>query len=109
MDRRAAILQLRDMLRNDAAARDWAGLGQAARALGTQLPALAAAGRWNAAERGALAQLRDAHDQAALACADAVRELEQRLDDMRANKEGWIAYALDNETALPGMTDEPDA
>jgi hypothetical protein len=99
MDRRTAILRLRAGLLDASAARDWDRLGAATRALAPQLAALAAARAWNEAERGALAQLRAAHDQAAAACSTALQALERRLEEMRANKEGWIAYALDNEAA----------
>jgi hypothetical protein len=102
-------MQLRGALLEGAAAGDWERLGVLTRALGPRLSTLGAAGHWNAAERGALSQLRAAHDQASLACAKALCELEQRLGDMQANKEGWIAYALDNGTAPAGMNDEPDA
>jgi hypothetical protein len=99
MPRRAAILRLCAALRDASAARDWERLGVATRALAPQLAALGAAGPWTPSERTALAQLREAHDRAADTCAAALVALERRLDEMRANKEGWIAYALDNETA----------
>jgi hypothetical protein len=99
MDRHKHLLQLRTALLDACARRDWDRLGACVTALAPRLVALAAAGPWNAAELAALAQLRAAHDQAALACGDAVRALAQSLDDMRTNKEGWIAYALGNDTA----------
>jgi hypothetical protein len=99
MDRHKQLLQLRAALADASARRDWDRLGATVHMLAPRLTALAAAGPWNAAELAALAQLRTAHDQAALACDDAVRALAQNLDDMRTNKEGWIAYALGNDTA----------
>ncbi|MFL6675553.1 MAG: hypothetical protein ACJ8LG_19935 [Massilia sp.] len=99
MDRTDAIAQLRAGLLDAAAERDWDRLGAGTRALAPQLARLGAGGPWNGAERRALAQLRDAHDLAAATCATAVEALARRLDEMRANKEGWIAYALDNELA----------
>jgi hypothetical protein len=68
------------------------------RALAPRLAALAAAGPWNASELAALAQLRTAHDHAARACDEALDALAQNLAEMRTNKEGWIAYALGNDT-----------
>jgi hypothetical protein len=100
MDRHKQLLQLRAAIADAAAARDWDRLGSTERALAPQLQALAARGPWNAAERAALAQLRAAHDGAAEACAGAANALSRHLDEMRANKEGWIAYALGNDNAL---------
>jgi hypothetical protein len=100
MARRDAILRLAAGLRDACAAHDWDRLGAATRALALQLSTLGAAGPWSDAERTALAQLREAHDQAALACGTALVALERRLDEMRANKEGWIAYALASEPAV---------
>jgi ABC-type transporter Mla subunit MlaD len=97
MDRREQLLALRAGLL--AAGADWDRLDAAVRALAARLPALDGAGPWSASELAALAQLRAAHDDAALACGGALDALRQRLDDMCANKEGWIAYALGNDTA----------
>jgi hypothetical protein len=85
-----------------AAREDWDGLGEQARALSPLLRALAVHGPWNALERAALERVRAQHDAAALHAAAAARALEPRLEEMRANKDGWIAYALHNDT-------EPDA
>jgi hypothetical protein len=98
MDRLKQLVQLRAALADAGAQRDWDRLGALAGALAPRLAALAAAGPWHASELAALAQLRAAHEQAALACSDALGALERSLDDMRANKEGWIAYALGNDT-----------
>jgi hypothetical protein len=98
MDRLEQLLQLRSALARATAERDWDRLGAAVRTLAPRLAELAGAGRWNARELAALAQLRDAHEQAAQACADALGALGHHLDAMRANKEGWLAYALGNDT-----------
>jgi hypothetical protein len=100
MARHKQLLQLRAALAEAGAQRNWDQLGVVVRALAPRLATLAAAGPWNAAELAALAQLRSAHEQAALACKDALGALAQSLDGMRANKEGWIAYALDNDSTL---------
>jgi hypothetical protein len=94
MDRRDALLRLTADISAAGAAADWERLGTAARLLGPQLATLAAQGPWSAAERSALALLRAAHGEAMAGCADALRALGARLDEMRANKDGWIAYAL---------------
>jgi hypothetical protein len=90
------MLALSAQLTSAVAAGDWDRLDAAARALPAALQALAAQGPLGAAERKALAQLRAAHDQAEAACAQAVSELGPRLDEMRRNKQGWIAYALES-------------
>jgi hypothetical protein len=105
MDRRATLLRLTAGFSVAGAGADWERLGTAARLLGPQLATLAAQGPWSAAERSALALLRAAHGEAMAACEQALNALGERLDEMRANKAGWVAYALhadtetDNETA----------
>lgn len=96
-DRRARLLAMGDALQAAAAGADWDKLGEHARALGPALQALAARGPWNAAERSVLARLRSQHDAAAAAAAAAAQELAARLETMRANKEGWLAYAMHND------------
>jgi hypothetical protein len=103
MDRCGAIQALRAGLAASAGARDWERLDAAATALAPRLSQLAAAGAWSAAERRALAALRSAHEHAAAECSGAVLALAQRLEEMRTNKEGWIAYALENQTASEGQ------
>ncbi|MET0981032.1 MAG: hypothetical protein ABWY02_02960 [Telluria sp.] len=98
MDRHTRLLRLAADLRAAAAAADWEQLDTAARLLGPQLSGMAAQGPWSAAERSAVALLRSAHQQAFDACAQASEALGARLDEMRSNKDGWIAYTLDSET-----------
>ncbi|WP_075794948.1 hypothetical protein [Massilia putida] len=100
LDRHAQLVQLGDALQAAAARADWDRLGEQARALIPALRALAEHGPWNATERTALEQVRARHSAAAAAAAVAARALESRLDEMRANKEGWIAYAMFGETEL---------
>ncbi|UVW29716.1 hypothetical protein [Massilia sp. H6] len=97
MDRTRAIDRLARQLAEAGAAADWTLLARATRELGPQMQALAAGEPWSAAERAALERLRQAHDGAAGQVASAANELQARLDDMRVNKEGWMAYALAGE------------
>lgn len=97
-DRRARLLALGAALQAAAAHADWDTLGEQARALVPALQALAARGPWSASERAALAQLRAQHDQAAAAAAAATVALGERLETMRANQEGWLAYAMHSTT-----------
>lgn len=97
MDRTRAIDRLAKVLADAGASADWELLARATRELGPQLQVLAAAAPWSGAERAALGRLRSAHDEAAGQVAAATGQLQARLDDMRVNKEGWMAYALAGE------------
>ncbi len=97
-NRQARLAHLGNSLQDAAAREDWDRLGEQARALFPALRTLAAQGPWNAAERAALERVRAQHDAAAQHVAAAARALEPRLEEMRANKDGWIAYAMHSET-----------
>lgn len=99
MDRQAQLKQLGDAMQAAAARADWTRLGEQARDLAPALHLLAARGPWSAAERNALQHLRSQHDAAAASAGHAARALGARLEELRANKDGWIAYAMfsDNE------------
>ena len=97
-DRQARLAHLGNNLQDAAAREDWNGLGEQALALLPALRALAAQGPWTAGERAALERVRTQHDAAARDVAAAARALEPRLEEMRANKDGWIAYAMHSET-----------
>jgi len=96
MDKSPALLRIAESLRSAADGAAWEQLGQMTRALAPQLDALAADGPMSRTERAALQRLREAHDHAAHAVAAASASLSARMDEMRANKDGWIAYALQN-------------
>jgi hypothetical protein len=83
-------------------ARDWPALAAADAALAPALAKLAAQGDWNGQERSALSALRAAHRQARLDCTQAKERLGSKLDEMQANKEGWMAYALYSDTDPDG-------
>jgi hypothetical protein len=104
-DRQARLAQLGDALQAAAARADWDRLGEQARALFPALHALAAQGPWTGVERATLERVRAQHDAAARDVAAAARALEPRLEEMRANKDGWIAYAMHSETE-PGVSHE---
>jgi uncharacterized protein Yka (UPF0111/DUF47 family) len=98
MDKSAALLRIAESLRGAADGAAWEQLAQMTRALAPQLEALAARGPLTPAERAALQRLREAHDHAAEAVDAAARALKTRMDDMQANKDGWIAYAMHHAT-----------
>jgi hypothetical protein len=94
MDNSAALLLTAASLRGASDGADWEQVAQMTRALAPQLDALAARGPLTAAERAALQRLREAHDHAFDSVAAAAQVLKSRMDDMRANKDGWVAYAM---------------
>jgi hypothetical protein len=97
-DRRAHLLALGDALHATAAGADWDALARHVNGLAPALRALVARGPWTGAERAALERLRGRHDAALGAVTAAAAVLGARLDAMHANKDGWLAYALHNET-----------
>ncbi len=97
MDRTRAIDRLAAVLDEAGARADWEGLDRAVRELAPRLQALAAGKPWTPGERAALQRLRGAHAGAAGAVAAASAQLQARLDEMLATKEGWMAYALAGE------------
>lgn len=94
MDNSTSILKVAEALRSAADGAAWEQVAQMTLALAPQLEALSAGGPLSGAERAAMLRLREAHDHAYDAVAAAARSLKQRMDDMRSNKEGWIAYAM---------------
>jgi hypothetical protein len=103
MDRQRTLLQLAQRMSAAIAAEDWQALAAINTLMSSALPAMARQGAWSAGERAALAALQQLHREAQARCADAVTELGQRLNEMQQNKEGWLAYALDNENAETGI------
>lgn len=104
MDRQQTLLELAHEIGAASAGDDWPALAASSRTLASRLLALHAQGPWSRSEREALATLGSVHAQAEERCAQATASLGERLRDMRDNKEGWIAYALDGETDLDGIT-----
>lgn len=101
--RQARLLRMGEALRTAAGAADWALLDAHVRALAPQLRALAAHGPWNAAERQAVLRLRADHAAALDAVAAASGELAGKLEQIRSNQEGWLAYAMHGDTE-PGTS-----
>lgn len=94
MDRQAALLQLARGLGKAADSADWNALAEANRKMGEELPRLAKLGPLKDNERRALSVLREVHDKATLRCSEEKASVARHMSDIRANKEGWIAYAL---------------
>ena len=99
MDRQAELLQLGRRLAAATAASDWDALAEVNTSMASSLPAMAAQGKWTPAEKAALAALRQLHREAVQKTESASTELGKHLQDITTHKEGWLAYALDNEFA----------
>ena len=102
MDRQTNLLQLGQKMAAATSASDWKALAALNTLMASSLPAMAAQGPWTPAERAALAALRDLHNQAILRARSASNALGKQLAEMQANKEGWLAYALNSEPAATG-------
>jgi hypothetical protein len=94
MDRRSQLVNLTFRMNAASAGRDWTVLGRVDRELCALLPRLAAHGAWDALEGQALDHLRQAHRTALERCERESAAIGQRLAQMCANKEGWLAYAM---------------
>src|SRR5471032_112967 len=96
MDRQRTLLALGQKMHAATVAEDWKTLAALNTLMATTLPAMAQQGSWTPAERAALVALRQLHEQALVRCEQSTGALSAHLHSMRANKEGWLAYALDN-------------
>ena len=103
MDRQATLLQMAKKMNAAIAAEDWKLLGAIDTLVAATLPQMAAQGKWSGAERAALSALHEMHQEAVRRCDLATQDLGRRLNEMQANKEGWLAYALDSEQAENGI------
>jgi len=96
MDRQRTLLALGQKMNAAIAADDWKMLAAINTLMATTLPAMAQQGSWTPPERAALGALRLLHEQAIVRCEQSAGALNAHLHSMRANKEGWLAYAVDN-------------
>lgn len=102
MDRQSTLLQLAHKLSAATAAADWPALAAIDALVSNALPALAAQGRWTPAERAALDALRRQHRAALAKVSSATDETGKHLHEMQNNREGYIAYAVDNDNVVTG-------
>ena len=103
MDRQRILLQMAQKMSAATASEDWKALAAINTLVASALPAMAKRGPWSAGERAALAVLRQQHQTAVERCERTTAELGKRLQEMQQNKEGWLAYALNNDTAEIGI------
>jgi len=104
MDRQQTLLKLAQQISTATAASDWKALEAVNTMMASALPTMAAQGRWTPAELAALTALRQMHDQSVLHCQQTSIEMSKHLSEMQTNKEGWIAYALDSDSAATGLS-----
>jgi hypothetical protein len=103
MDRQRTLLQMAQKMSAAIASEDWKMLAAINTLMATALPQMAAQGKWTSPELAALSALRQMHDEAVKRCNQATDDLGRRLQEMQANREGYLAYALDSETAENGI------
>lgn len=103
MDRQRTLLQMAQKMSAAIASEDWKMLAAINTLMGTVLPQMSAQGEWSGPERAALSALRQMHEQAVKLCNQATDELGLRLQEMQANREGFLAYAIESETAENGI------
>lgn len=99
MDRAAQMRQMTRRLHAAAQGKDWQALAGLDQQLASSLPVLAAEGPWTDAERRALEALYAEHLSASRQCALEAEAMAQRLDALRASKDGWLAYAINEDWA----------
>jgi len=104
MDRHQTLLHMAQRLSAATAASDWPELAAINTLMNASLPTLAAQGTWSAAERAALAALRELHRAAVARVDGATSEMGQHVEDLKNNREGWLAYALDSDNAATGTS-----
>lgn len=103
MDRQRTLLQMAQKMSAAIASQDWKTLAAINTLMSSTLPQMAAQGAWSGNEWAALSALRLLHEEAVRACDAATEDLGRRLYEMQANKEGWLAYALDSEQLETGI------
>jgi hypothetical protein len=98
MDKQALLSGFALSVKDACAARDWDALAHANRRMSECLPLLSAQGGLHGAERAALEQLIAAHRHSVELCARELGYLDGKLDEICANKDGWLAYAANAAT-----------
>jgi hypothetical protein len=102
MDRTAKLLSLAYQLGQAAVERDWGAVARVDADIAALLPRLATLGAWAANEARALATLRETHRVALEYCEREAADLDARLANMCAHKDGWFAYAMEDDSYLEG-------
>jgi hypothetical protein len=103
MDRQRTLLQMAQKMSAAIASEDWKTLAAINTLMATALPQMAAQGPWSSSEKAALSALHQMHKEAVKRCDSATAALGRRLHDIQANREGYVAYALESEQAQNGI------
>lgn len=94
MDRERLLLNLAGRLAKATRENDWEALARIDSELARYLTDEAdQTNVWSKAERRALSVLRTAHGKALEQCSVELDRLAMLLEEMRNNKDGWLAYA----------------
>jgi len=95
------MAQLSQRLRDAADKQDWRSLASADLDVAMLLSGKGESAALSLSEQEALRGLESAHQYARLQCASAIDQLSQRMTELQANREGWLAYALQNNQDIP--------
>ncbi|MFA9440768.1 hypothetical protein ACDA63_14115 [Uliginosibacterium sp. sgz301328] len=102
MARSSQVLNLAYQLGQAAVERDWDGVARVDGEIAAALPRMVAQGAWTANEAKALATLRETHRIVLEQCEREAADLDARMVSLCAHKDGWIAYAMDDENDAEG-------
>jgi len=96
MDKQAVLLDLCMRLEAAGQADDWPEVSAVDHDIGDAMSRLHAEKTWTAAEHAALIRLKLAHLAIRERCANALARLDGRMADLREQKPGWMAYAMND-------------
>lgn len=99
MDRYANLMSIARNLLNASQRGDWTLLEGVDRQLAELLTRRTEWGQWSQQEMMALATVQRAHEQARERCATQTEAMRARLGQMREQKAGWLAYAMNGDVA----------
>lgn len=97
MDRYTQLMNIARNLLSASQRSDWTLLESVDRQLAELLTRRTEWGQWSQNEMMALATVQRAHEQARERCDTETRAMRTRLDQMREQKAGWMAYALNGD------------
>ena len=99
MDRYAQLMSIARNLLSASQRGDWSLLESVDRQLAELLTRRTEWGQWSQQEMMALAAVQRAHEQARERCVTESQAMQARLGQMREQKAGWLAYAMNGEVA----------
>jgi hypothetical protein len=99
MDRYAQLMSIARNLMKASERGDWTLLQSVDRQLAELLTRRTEWGQWSQQEMMALAAVQRAHEQARERCVTETEAMRKRLSQIREQKTGWLAYAMNGEIA----------